>query len=70
MKKQTDDVIFSKTKDTTGATKPDEPSKEVLTSKNGVFKRLKKIAHRSQSTSDKSLSFYPSIVRKPHVTRK
>ncbi|CAI9279000.1 unnamed protein product [Lactuca saligna] len=69
-RKPTDEVIVSKPEATTGATQTDEPSKEVVPSKTGVFKRLKKIAHRSRSSSDRSPSFSPSMDRKPHVTRK
>ncbi|CAI9271865.1 unnamed protein product [Lactuca saligna] len=69
-KKPTGEVIVSKPKATTGTTKTDEPSKEVVPLKTGVFTRIKKIAHRSRSSSYRSLSFSPSMVRKPHVTRK
>ncbi|CAI9261006.1 unnamed protein product [Lactuca saligna] len=69
-KKPIDDVNVSKPKDTTSETKPYEPLKEVVPSKTRVFKRIKKIIHRSQSSSDKYPCFYPSMVRKPHVTRK
>ncbi|CAI9296860.1 unnamed protein product [Lactuca saligna] len=59
-----------KPKDTTGAIKPDAPLKEVVHSKTGVFKRLKKMAHRSQSSSDKYPSFLSIYGSKTHVTRK
>lgn len=70
MKKPTDEVFVTKPEATSGATKTDDPLREVVPSKTIVFKRLKKIAHRPQSCSDKSPSFSPSMVRKPHVTRK
>ncbi|CAI9273886.1 unnamed protein product [Lactuca saligna] len=48
----------------------DEAPKEVVPLKNGVFKQIKKIAHKSRSSSDRSPSFSPSMLRKPHVTGK
>ncbi|CAH1443852.1 unnamed protein product [Lactuca virosa] len=46
------------------------PSKEIVPSKTGVFKRLKKKAHRSRISPERSGSFSPSVVHKSHVTRK
>ncbi|CAI9282966.1 unnamed protein product [Lactuca saligna] len=47
-----------------------EPTKEVVHSKTGVFKRIKKIAHKSRSSSEISRSFSPSMIRNPHVMHK
>ncbi|CAI9295064.1 unnamed protein product [Lactuca saligna] len=48
----------------------DELSKEIVPSITGVFKCLKKKAHRSQKYHERFSSFSPSMVRKPHVTWK
>ncbi|CAH1433804.1 unnamed protein product [Lactuca virosa] len=48
----------------------DEFSKEIVPLKIGVFKRLKKKAHRSRKSPKRSSSFSPSMVRNTHVTRK
>ncbi|CAI9263118.1 unnamed protein product [Lactuca saligna] len=52
-KKSTEEIIVTKP-----APKTDDPSKEVVPSKTGVFKRLKKIAHQPQSSFERSLSFF------------
>ncbi|CAI9269886.1 unnamed protein product [Lactuca saligna] len=69
-KKPIEEVIVSKLEAKPVATKTDESPKEVVPSKTEVFKRLKKIDHRLRSSSDRSPSFSPSMVQKPHVTWK
>ncbi|CAI9288155.1 unnamed protein product [Lactuca saligna] len=69
-KKPTKEVVVSKPKETPVAPKTDEPPKEVVPLKTGVFKRLKKIAHKSSSSYNRSPSISPSMIHKPHVTRK
>ncbi|CAI9270948.1 unnamed protein product [Lactuca saligna] len=55
-------------------TMPTEPNvgeteKEVIPSKSGVFKRIKQKSHGSRKSPERSSSFSPTIVQKPHVTR-
>ncbi|CAI9282099.1 unnamed protein product [Lactuca saligna] len=69
-KKQTKEVAVSKPKEKPIELETNEPQKEVVSSKTGVFKRIKKITHNSRSSSDWSPSFSPSMIRKPHVISK
>ncbi|CAH1427122.1 unnamed protein product [Lactuca virosa] len=47
-----------------------DPLKDVVSSKTGVLKRLKKMAHKSRHSPERSGSFSPSFVRKPQIGRK
>ena len=49
---------------------PVEPTKEIVPSNTGVFKRLKKKAHRSRNSTEQSSSLSPSMVKKPNITRR
>ncbi|CAI9276889.1 unnamed protein product [Lactuca saligna] len=68
-KKPTEDVAVSKPQETPIAPQIDEPPKEVVPSKSGVFKQIKNISHKSRSSSDRTPSFSP-MISKPHVIRK
>ncbi|CAI9265546.1 unnamed protein product [Lactuca saligna] len=43
------------------------PSKDVVPSKTGTLKRLKKMAHKPHHSPKRSGSFSPSFVRKPQI---
>lgn len=50
------------------------PAKEVMPSKSGILKRLKKMDHRPRNSPERSSSFSPKavsqITRKPQINRK
>ncbi|CAI9279712.1 unnamed protein product [Lactuca saligna] len=69
-KKQNKEVVVSKPEENPIKPESVDPTKEAVPSKTGVFKRIKKIAHNSRSSSERSPSFSPSMIRKPHVTQK
>ncbi|CAI9289676.1 unnamed protein product [Lactuca saligna] len=69
-KNKNDEVTVSKVEEKQTEPETVKPLKEVVPSKTDVFKKIKKMEHMSRSSSDRSPSFSPSMIRKPHVTRK
>ncbi|CAH1412933.1 unnamed protein product [Lactuca virosa] len=48
----------------------DIPSKNLVPSKSGILKRLKKKSNGPRHSPERSYSFSPTMVRKPHVTHR
>ncbi|CAI9276693.1 unnamed protein product [Lactuca saligna] len=68
-KKSIEEGAVSKTQETPISPETDESPKEVFPLKTRVFKRIKKIAHKSRSSSNRTPSF-SQMICKPHVKRK
>lgn len=49
--------------------KPDS-SKNLIPTKSGVLKCIKKMSFKAKTSPERSSSFSPTTIRKPHVTRK
>lgn len=61
-KKNNEEAVVSKQYDKPVEPESIEPVKEIVPSKTGVFKRIKKKAHKSHHSSEWSPNFSPSMV--------
>ncbi|CAI9284497.1 unnamed protein product [Lactuca saligna] len=70
-KKQPVEVVkvSKKSKKSQETTQPDF-TKKLIPTKSGVLKRIKKMSYKAKTYPERSSSFPPSMIRKPHVTRK